>query len=342
MLRCLLAGLLLAPLAAGAAAEETENWVPPRTAAGHPDLGGVWDFRTLTPLERPRDLGERALLTEEEARGMEARAAARSERLARPTTGERGPEPSSSIGVPYNDFWMDQRAGVVEGRRTSLIIDPSDGHLPALRAGVEVQRAGEERPTVFPVRVKAAGIGTDGPESRGLAERCVMGFNEGPPLMPRGYNQNIRFVQTADRVVLLNEMIHDVRIIRLDSEHLPPDVRRWLGDSIGWWEGDTLVVETTNFRNETASYTPDAYTAFGSGLTLRLVERFRRVAEDLLLYEYTVDDPQTFSRPFTVALSLRPGEGGIFEYACHEGNYALRHMLEGARASESTGAAAVR
>ena len=180
-----------------------------------------------------------------------------------------------------------------------------------------------------PVRVRAAGIGADSWEDRGLAERCLLGFNSGPPIVPAGYNQNIQIFQTSDHVVILHEMVHDARIVPLDGrDHLPDDVRQWMGDSRGYWDGDTLVVESRNFTEKTASFNPSVAMAAGTGATLHLTERFRRVADDTLLYEYTVDDAATFTQPFTAALPMKRGEA-MFEYACHEGNYGLPNMVVG-------------
>lgn len=177
-------------------------------------------------------------------------------------------------------------------------------------------------------------MGADGPEDRGLAERCIVGFNAGPPMAPGGYNNNVQLFQTSDHVVILTEMVHDARIVALDGRpHLPETIRQWSGSSRGRWVGDTLVVETTNFTDKTASFGPNITTAYGTGQTLHLTERFSRVGADTLLYEYTVSDPRTFAGPFTVALSMRRGSG-LFEYACHEGNYGMPDILAGARAQE--------
>jgi len=182
--------------------------------------------------------------------------------------------------------------------------------------------------------MRAAGIGADSYEDRGLAERCLVGFNSGPPILPAGYNQNIQIFQTPNHVAIVNEMLHDARIVPLDGRaHLPTTIRQWMGDSRGRWDGDTLVIETTNFTDKTAGFNPSVSTAVGTGWTLRLVERFRRVADDTLLYEYTVDDRTTFTRPFTVRLPIERGDA-MFEYACHEGNYGLMNILSGARAGD--------
>jgi hypothetical protein len=190
-------------------------------------------------------------------------------------------------------------------------------------------------PGSHPVRFRYMGIGVDDPEDRGVGERCLLGFNSGPPFMPSAYNSNMQLIQSPDYVVIVNEMINGARVVPLDGRpHLPEALRQWMGDSRGRWEGDTLVVETTNFTDKTASFNRDEGTAIGTGKTLRLTERFTRSARNLLNYEYTVNDPSTFTRPFTVAIPMAPSEG-LFEYACHEGNYGLMNILAGARAQET-------
>ena len=326
------AALLAAPPAVEKAAAEAqtaaaESWTAARTADGRPDLQGVWDYRSITPLERPDEFAEKDRLTDEDEAALVARALDR--QIDRP------PAPGD-VGA-YNQFWIDRGLNVNENRRTSLIVDPPDGRLPAL-APYAIHQQGSllaDLPGELPVRYRSGGIGADSPEDRGIAERCIVGFNTGPPVRPGGYNNNIQLFQTSDYVVILNEMVHDVRIIPLDGRaHLPGALRQWMGDSRGRWEGDTLVVETTNFTDKTASYGPDGMTGYGTGLNLHLVERFSRTADDVLLYEYTVNDPATFTRPFTVALHMRRGEAPIFEYACHEGNYGLLAILAGAREKE--------
>ena len=310
---------------------------PPRLPDGKPDLQGVWDFRTLTPLQRPEDLADKAVLAAEEAAEIEARAAARSAELNAPTTDRDEILPVGGNVGAYNHYWVDQGARVVEDQRTSLIVDPPNGRLPALQPGVEMLTLSlsEDLGGTLPVRVRAAGIGTDSHEDRGLAERCLLGFNSGPPIVPAGYNQNIQLFQTSDYVVILHEMVHAARIVPLDGrDHLPAGIRQWMGDSRGYWEGDTLVVETTNFTDKTASFNPSVAQAAGTGAHLHLTERFSLAGEDTLLYQYTVDDPTTFTRPFTAALPMSRGNL-MFEYACHEGNYGLYNMLAGARAQDA-------
>ena len=300
---------------------------PPRLPDGSPDLQGVWDFRTLTPLERPAGQADKAVLTAEEAAAYEAAFEA--------AFTPDGTLPIGDVGA-YNNFWVDQGARLTDDQRTSLIVDPPDGRLPALQPGVEmhVLSLEEDLPGTRPVRVRAAGIGADSYEDRGLGERCLIGFNSGPPISPGGYNQNIQIFQTADHVVILNEMVHDARIVPLDGRApLPAGITQWMGDSRGRWEGDTLVVESTNFTDKIASFNPSIDRAVGTGATLRLTERFRRTADDTLLYEYTVEDAATFTRPFTAALPMKRGDV-LYEYACHEGNYGLFNILSGARAAE--------
>ena len=327
--------VLLAVFASSVAAQTFE---PARLSDGSPNLQGVWDFRTLTPLQRPEDQADKLVLTTEEAAEAESQAAARTAAANAPSEVRTEPLPvGGNIGA-YNSYWVDQGARIVDDQRTSLIVDTPDGRLPALQPGIEldVLSLGEDLPGVRPVRVRAAGIGADSYEDRGLSERCLLGFNSGPPIVPAGYNQNIQLFQTSDHIVILHEMVHDARIVPLDGrDPLPDTVRQWMGSSRGYWDGDTLVVETTNFTGKTASFNPSVSTAAGSGTTLHLTERFRRVADDTLLYEYTVDDSATFTRPFTAVLPMKRGEA-IFEYACHEGNYGLFNMLSGARVEEAT------
>lgn len=309
----------------------------PRTADGQPDLQGVWDFRTLTPLQRPEDRGGQVTLTEEEAAEIEQRSVERAIEADRPSEARSEPLPVGGNVGGYNNFWFDRGAEVVDDRRTSLIVDPPDGRIPPAtpnikhQATTDVLDAAPDRP----VRFRVGGIGTDGPEDRGLAERCLIGFNTGPPIVPGGYNQNLQLFQAPGYVAILNEMVHDARIVPLDGRpHLPDGVRQWMGNSRGFWDGDTLVVETRNFTDKTASFAPTVRSAVGSGETLQLTERFRRIDEETLLYEFTVTDAATFTRPFSAALPMKRGAAPLFEYACHEGNYGLLNILAGARAEE--------
>ena len=330
-----LAALALAgaPGMAGAQGTSAEGWTVPRLADGRPDLGGVWDFRSITPLERPETLAGRAELTAEDEAALVERALER--QIDRPP-------PPGEVGG-YNQFWMDRGVAVNENRRTSLIIDPPDGRLPPL-APDAVHQPGSllaDIPGERPVRYRAGGIGADGPEDRGIAERCLLGFNVGPPMRPGGYNNNMQLFQTTDQVTILHEMVHDFRVIPLDGRpQLPEHMRQWLGSSRGHWEGDTLVVETTNFTDKTPAYDPNGTTGYGIGANMHLVERFTRTADDILLYEYTLTEPATFTRPFTVAIHMRRGEAPLFEYACHEGNYGMVDILAGGRHLEREAQAA--
>ena len=320
--------LIWAPASAAAQTAPTSTTpAPPRLADGRPDLQGVWDFRTVTPLQRPSGFGDRAVLTEEEAATNEARAERTQTALVESIGGKIG---------AYNAFWFDLGTNVVTSLQTSLIVDPPDGRLPPLADGATRQFGSLTRdvPGARPVRYRSGGIGLAGPEDRALAERCLVGFNSGPPMMPSGYNNNMQLFQTPDHVVVVNEMVHDARIIPLDGRPHLNGIRQWMGDARGHWDGDTLVVESLNYTSKTSSYDPGTTGGLGSGETLHLTERFTRLDEDTLLYEYTVDDPATFTRPFTVALPMRKSDAPVFEYACHEGNYGLLNILRGARADE--------
>ena len=328
--------LALAALPGTPAAAQSE-FEPPRLADGKPDLQGVWDFRTLTPLQRPADRADQALLTPEEAAEIEAAAVQRAIEADRPSEIRTEPLPVGGNVGGYNNFWFDRGAGVVDDHRTSLIVDPPDGRIPEAQPDAKQQETTNDDTSApdRPVRFRVGGIGTHGPEDRGLAERCLLGFNTGPPIVPGGYNQNMQLFQTPDHVVILNEMVHDARIVPLDGrDPLPAGMRQWMGSSRGHWEGDTLVVETTNFTGLTASFAPSVRSAVGTGATLHLTERFSRIAGDTLLYEFTVNDPTSFTRPFTAAVPMKRGAAPLFEYACHEGNYGMLNLLSGARAQE--------
>ena len=318
---------LSSPSAAGqsqGSGTEDDRPEPPRLADGRPDLQGVWDFRTITPLERPRQLGDQETLTVEQASQLEALAA------------EAGAPELGDVGS-YNGFWWDIGTTVVGDRRTSLIVDPPDGRMPPLATGA-VRQAGNiiaDVPGTRPVRYRSGGIGADGPEDRGLAERCLLGFNSGPPMLPSAYNNNMQLFQNADNVVILNEMVHDARVIPVNGRpHPSPSIRLWMGDSRGHWDGDTLIVETTNFNDKVPSFGPGPMRALGTGTTARLTERFTRISADILLYEFTIDDASTLTQPVTAALPMRKSPLDIFEYACHEGNYGMTNLLSGARAEE--------
>ena len=308
------------PAAGQATSSQPNEWTAPRTPNGQPDLQGVWDFRTITPLERPEELAGKELLTDEEVSAFEREALEQVDADRRDVDPSRegfvnGAPVTADVARAYNEFWR-ERGRLL--RQSSLIVDPPDGRLPPLTQKAEV-RADVRRTG----RARAA----HGPEDRGVSERCIMGFNSGPPMNPGGYNQNVHLFQTPDYVVLLNEMVHNARIIPVDGRpHLRQDLRQWVGDSRGHWKGETLVVDTTNFTDKTNFR--------GSGQNMHLVERFTRVDVGTLLYEYTVNDPDSFERPWSVSLPMKSSELPMFEYACHEGNYGMPSSLSGARAVE--------
>jgi hypothetical protein len=296
----------------------------PRTAWGAPDLNGTWDFRTITPLERPAARADQEFLTEEEAANLEREVIDRNADLAAreavrtevTTSVDRGEE-----GAPgfYNNFWLDRGTNTVGTRRTSLVVDPPNGRIPELSA--DAQSAATER------RAYRREHPADSWVDRTPYDRCILGFNAGPPITPGGYNQNLQLVQSPDHVVLVTEMVHTARVVPLDGRPvLTDDIRQWSGDSRGHWEGDTLVVETTNFSAKRR------WRGTTEGMTL--VERFTRVDEGTLLYAFTVTDPDTWTTPWTAEIPMRLNDLTLFEYACHEGNHSMEGILGGARADE--------
>ena len=314
-------GLLVAlPLSAGAQA--------PRTAWGAPDLQGVYDFGTATPLQRPAELAGRAEFTPEEAAVQEQINASQF---------AEGVNTDNLVPPNYNNFWFDNGSGILPTRQSSLIVDPPDGRLPAFTPQEERKAAAERAAGGRPARMHFGGAGVDGPEDRGLGERCLLGFNSGPPVMPSAYNNYLQVFQTPDHVVIFTEMVHEARIVPLDGRApLSRRVPQWLGDGRGRWDGDTLVIETVNFRSDRGfSIGPRS---FGPSERMLLTERLTRVDRDTLLYEYTYDDGEVFTRTFSVSIPLRRTASAVFEYACHEGNYGLMNILEGARAEEAAAA----
>ena len=288
----------------------------PRTAWGDPDLQGVWDFRSLTPLERPAELAGRARLSDEEAALFIQGLAATNWDDRSNREGAFGLD--SDVEHGYNQFWMDFGTSLTADNRTALVVDPPDGRIPWAPGRDDIPGGYGDA---------FSGTPPAGPEDRPLAERCLMGFNSGPPMIPSAYNNSVQIFQTAERAVIFNEMINSARIVPLDGRpHLPARLRQWVGDSRGRWEGATLVVETTNFLRETHFE--------GSSANLRLVERFTRVGPDALVYEFTAADPEMWTRPWTARIPMTRTGGRIFEYACHEGNYGMVNMLAGARAGE--------
>jgi len=312
-----------------------------RTKDGHPDLQGTYDIASMTPLERAP--GTPLVMTREEAAALERQRAERVQRLALPSNGDRNAPPAGGDGSTgaagnvggYNNFWVDNGTEyyTIDGqKRMSVIVDPPDGRVPALtpqarqRAASRVARPtsdaqendpGFEGPTAY-----------DDMERRPLGERCLLGFGStsGPPALPVLYNNLHQIVQTRDTVLILNEMVHDARVVRIGDEHLPRTIRKWLGDSIGRWEGDTLVVDTTNFTDKTRFR--------GSSENLHIVERFSRIDARTLRYRFTVEDPATWVTPWSGEEAWPATDDLLFEYACHEGNYALGNILRGARLRE--------
>lgn len=277
------------------------------------DLQGIWTNTTITPLERPVSLAGKQVFTPEEAAKYEK------ETNQRNDADNRESNPEADVNHAYNQFWWDRGTKVVPGLRTSLIADPPDGRVPALTPEAQKRMAAQF--------AYAREHSTDGPENRSLQERCLNWPTAGPPMLPSFYNNEYQIVQTPSTVAIVIEMIHDVRIIPIDgSPHLPSSIRQWMGDSRGHWDGNTLVVDTTNFTDQSRFR--------GADENLHLTERFTRVNPNTLLYEFTVDDPTAFTKPWTAQIPMTKTKGPVFEYACHEGNYAMVDILAGARAAE--------
>ena len=319
----------------------------PRTQSGRPDLSGTYDPATLTPLERPERFGDTLVLTEEEAAAIsgeeralvDARnAVSNPDREAPPVGGDGSPRAAGNVGG-YNFFWIDRgtQGFKIDGQwRTSIITNPRNGRRPARTELGDDKQADR-------VRFRRENSGTawwlesdldapgpyDNPEQRPLAERCLLGFGtvSGPPMLPVLYNNLKRIVQTDDHVLIFVEMVHDARIVRMNQEHAPPEIRQWMGDSVGRWEGDTLVVDTTNFND-----TPALPLA---SRNLHVVERISRIDADTLLYQFTVDDPTIWTEPWSGEYVWPATASRVYEYACHEANYALGGILRGARLLEA-------
>jgi hypothetical protein len=318
----------------------------PRLADGHPDLQGTYDLATLTPVERPN--GVPAVLTDEEAAKREKQAVATEQAGAVPIDGNRSAPPKGgdgSVGPAgnvggYNSFWIDRgnQYTVIDGqKRSSILVDPPDGRVPAMTAEARQRIAARTaflRQTSDQTESNDPGLepagAYDDPERRPLGERCLIGFGStsGPPILPNYFYNNLhQIVQTKDAVMILTEMVHDARIVRMNQPHLPPTVRKWLGDSVGQWEGDTLVVDTTNFTDKTRFR--------GATENLHVVERFTRVDANTLRYKFTIEDPGTWERPWTGEYAWPITQDHLYEYACHEGNYAMGNILRGARQRET-------
>ena len=290
--------------------------MPLRTPDGQPDISGIFTFRTLTPLERPAALEGQDTLSAEDAAQFEASERVRLNRdLFDPIDGapSAGYQSRAEGGVlSYNEFWYERGIELTSDKRTSLVIDPPEGRIPYTP---EFRTANRIR------RLNLRNGFADHYTDRSLGDRCLMGSNSGPPMRPGSYNNNVHIFQTPNYVALLNEHIHNVRIIPIDRDHL--DVPQWVGSSRGHWEGETLVVETTNFARAT--------NFSGSSEDTHLIERFTRLDSDTVMYEFTIEDPNNYTRPFTVAIPFRRTDGVLFEYACHEGNYGMTGIMAGAR-----------
>ncbi|WP_339858448.1 hypothetical protein [Pseudohongiella acticola] len=299
-----------------------------RNAFGQPDIQGVWSFGTLTPLQRPPEQADREFMSREEATEFVQNI------LDRRDAGfEQEP---NGLNISYNDFWDEWGDGVGDNLRTSIIVSPADGRIPALAPGAVLQRSSsrDDIPSERPARFLLGGISKDGPEDRGLSERCLTGFNTGPPMLPSKYNNNMQLLQFKDHVLIVTEMIHDARIIPLFDIPFPnADLRQWMGVSRGHWQGDTLIVQTRNFTEKMASLS-QPYAAWGSAENMQLEERFHLNQNGSLVYEFTINDPDTFVEPIKGILHMNRSADRVYEYACHEGNYALPGILAGERQSE--------
>jgi len=332
------------PAAAQTEKAEAKKYSPPRMPDGHPDLQGTYDLATITPVERAK--GSPLVLTKEAALKLETQRAAQRERADAPSDANRAAPPKGgdgSVGAAgnvggYNSGWLDPGSTftVVNGeKRASLIIDPTDGRVPPMTdAARKRMMSGFARQTSDAGERADPGLETapgayDDPERRPLGERCLLGFGStsGPPALPDYFYNNLhQIVQTPDAIMILTEMVHDARTVRMNGQHLPKQFRLWLGDSIGHWDGDTLVVDTTNFTDKTRFR--------GSSEDLHVVERFTRTSAETLLYQFTVDDPNTWTKPWTGEYTWPATNAHIYEYACHEANYALKDILKGARLRE--------
>ena len=320
--------LAVTVLAPGPAAGQSRATTPPRTPDGKPDISGTFTFSTITPLQRPAGLEGKETLNADEAAAFEASENKRQNRdLFDPEKGapSAGYAPRAQGGVlSYNEFWYERGSQLTEDKRTSLIVDPPDGRIPFTEAA---RQKNAER-----AQKSNSGF-ADSYTDRSLADRCIMGFNSGPPMISGAYNNNLQILQTPGYVVIVNEMVHNTRIIPTDGRP-HGKIRLWAGDSRGRWEGTTLVVETTNFLRETSLN--------GSTADTQLVERFTRVAPDTIKYEFTVKDPTSYTRPWSVMMPLQRTDGLLYEYACHEGNYGLHGIMAGARAKDKADAEAKR
>jgi len=300
------------PKIASNGAQAATAWVAPRMADGKPDLQGSWSNASLTPFERPKELAGKEFFSQQEAAAFTRTALDESNR------DRRGATPEADVNGAYNEAWFERGTKLGANLRTSIVVDPADGRVPALtpeaRQAAVARAAVQQRPP-------------EGPEDFALPVRCLVWPTSGPPMVPGPYNNNYQIVQTHDYIAIDVEMIHDARIIPLDGRpHLSSAIRRWMGDSVGHWEGDTLVVDTTNFTDKTHFR--------GSDRNLHVIESFKRTGPDSLQYRFTIEDPTAFVRPWTGEMIMSRAPGPLYEYACHEANYSLANMLSAARAEE--------
>ena len=321
-----LAVVVVAPIPAAAQSAQSETAM--RTPDGQPHISGIFTFRTLTPLQRPAALEGQERLGAEAAAQFEASERIRLNRdLFDPETGapNAGYQSRAEGGVlSYNEFWYERGIELTADKRTSLVVDPPNGRIPFKPA---YQEAAQIR------RLNLRNGFADHYTDRSLADRCIMGFNAGPPMVSSAYNNNVQIFQIPGYVVILNEMVHNARIIPIDGRP-HGELRQWSGDSRGRWEGETLVIETRNFLRETS--------LGGSSADTYLVERFRRMDPDTVMYEFTVEDPNNFTRPWTAMMPLRRTDGPLFEYACHEGNIGMEGIMAGARRKDTQAVTSVR
>lgn len=299
--------LLIPGLAGPGSAQQNPEPAIPRLSNGLPDMQGTWDFRTITPLQRPERYGTREFLSEDEASEFEA---ARQEELNRDNFTD-----TSTTG-DYNEFWYDRGNRILGSNRTSLITSPENGRLPEMTEEAEALAA----------RAREEAALNRGIEVRPLSERCIMGFNSGPPMLPSAYNNNVQIIQTPDHVLIHNEMVHNARIVKLDETSHRESPRKWEGDSIGYWDGDTLVVETRHFAGPTSF--------LNSSSEMELTEKFWLIDADSLSYEFTISDPSRWEQSWTVMFPMVRSSEPIYEYACHEGNYSMAGIMAGWRRQE--------
>jgi hypothetical protein len=333
---CLMAAAMFS-MSAFAAEGVGKNWKAPRTADGQPDLQGIWTNATITPLEREAKYGERLVISEAEAKALEQENADFRTEQDKPTDPKHGIQDLpkdcgggfSGVNCGYNNFWVDPGSHLITingERRTSIVTEPKNGRVPALKPEARA------RLTKMYAAYRSSG-GADGPEIRPLGERCILSFDSsaGPPMLPLLYNNNYQIVQTKDQVLIHVEMVHEARVVRLNGKHRPANMKLWMGDSIGRWEGETLVIETTNFRDDQGFR--------GASSNRKVTERLTRVSPQQIVYSFTIEDPASFETAWSGELAFNATNQNIYEYACHEGNYALPGILAGAREEERAAAA---